>query len=220
MPFQEERFKEIDDKDMEMKRTKEVIALMSEITTDSSEEDVTRCCDKMLQIFNMFPDVKDQLITHFSVSHIMDMIEATQMNSYSSYPLMSHGSHMSSQQPPESPKEGSQVPSSSIAADVLKVINKIIDGSVKAQEQLIMMGILPGVIRLLSSKAAEVRTGKDKIISNKQISYAGIALSSLFLPLYSSPETSILPTVRRRRCKEIRKFMDNYSYLVYACQNN
>jgi hypothetical protein len=212
MPFQEEGSKEVDDKDMEMKRTKEVIALMSEITTDSSEEDITRCCDKMLQIFNMSPDVKDQLITHFGVSHIMDMTEATQMHSYS---LMSHSFHMSSsQQPPESPKEGSQGPSSSIAADVLRVINKIMDGSVKAQEQLIMMGILPGVIRLLSSKAMEVRTGKDKLVSNKQISYSGIALSSLFVPLYSSSssEKSISPTVRRRRCKEIRKFMEIISF--------
>jgi hypothetical protein len=104
MPFSEERSKEVDDKNIEMKRTKEVIAIMSQITADSSEEDVTKCCDKMLYIFNMSPFVKDQLITHFGVSHIMDMFEAVQMqHSYSSISPRSHISYLQ-----ESLKDSSQ----------------------------------------------------------------------------------------------------------------
>jgi hypothetical protein len=163
LPFSEEGSEEVDDKDTEMKRTKEIIAIMSKITANSSEVDVTKCCDKILHIFNMSPDIKDQLISHCGVSHIMDMFEAVQTHSYSSMSLHSHISYLQESEPtPASSKL--TVSTSSSVADVLRVINKITEGSVKAQEQLIMMGILPGVIRLLSSKALEARIGKDNLI--------------------------------------------------------
>ena len=78
--------------------------------------------------------------------------------------------------------------------DVLLVVNKITEGSIRSLEQLTMMGILPGILRLLeetSSVIVAIKENERRFVASrdKPPSYTSMAFST-FLPnslLLTSP---------------------------------
>ena len=67
-------------RDLDMNRSKEIVAIMGTITPLCSRKDAVMKCKKLLTIFSLYPDIKDHLITHFGVTPILEMFEATQQN--------------------------------------------------------------------------------------------------------------------------------------------
>ena len=67
-----------ENKDVNMNRSKEVVAIMGKITPGCSTGDVVINCKKLLNIFSTHPEIKEHLITHFGVTPILEMFEATQ----------------------------------------------------------------------------------------------------------------------------------------------
>ena len=52
--------------------------IMGKISSNCEKRETTNCCCKLLDIFSMYPDIKDHLVTHFGVTPILEMFEATQ----------------------------------------------------------------------------------------------------------------------------------------------
>ena len=61
-----------------MNRSREVVAIMGKITSGCSMRDVAINCKNLLNIFSLHPEIKEHLITHFGVTPILEMFEATQ----------------------------------------------------------------------------------------------------------------------------------------------
>ena len=67
-----------DDKDLDMNRSREIVAIMGKIIPGVSRKEAVQYCAKLHNIFSLYPAVKDHLITHFGVTPILEMFEATQ----------------------------------------------------------------------------------------------------------------------------------------------
>jgi len=94
----------------------------------------------------MFPDVTDHLIKNNGVTPILEMFDAC----FSRYERSSASASVSAASGSKSTgssrdNSSTQSFSSVVLADVLKVINKIMEGSGSSQEQLVTMGIIPQV---------------------------------------------------------------------------
>lgn len=74
----DEYFERRDSKDVHMNRSKDIVSVMNKISHSCCKKEVTESCAKLLDIFSMYPDIKDHLITHFGVTPILEMFEATQ----------------------------------------------------------------------------------------------------------------------------------------------
>ena len=108
-------------------------------------------CEKLLDTFSMFPDVTDHLIKNNGVTPILEMFDAC----FSRYERSSASASVSAGSGSKSTgssrdNSSTQSFSSVVLADVLKVINKIMEGNGSSQEQLVTMGIIPQVRRALS----------------------------------------------------------------------
>ena len=74
----DEFFERRDSKDVHMNRSKEIVSVMNKISHSCCKKEVAENCAKLLDVFSMYPDIKDHLITHFGVTPILEMFEATQ----------------------------------------------------------------------------------------------------------------------------------------------
>lgn len=61
-----------------MNRSREIVTIMSKISSNCEKKEATACCSKLLDIFSMYPDIKEHLVTHFGATPILEMFEATQ----------------------------------------------------------------------------------------------------------------------------------------------
>ena len=126
--YDEKDFKQNEAKDLHFRRSREIVEVMNCIRQESKGKEVIDLCNQLLTIFSEVPEQRDHLITHHGVMPIVDMFDARSSTPY---------------------RAGSAQTSKNIKAlYVLKVVNKIIDGSTKAKEQLSLVGIIPTVMSL------------------------------------------------------------------------
>ena len=122
--FDEKDFKQDESKDEHFRRSREVVEIMEKIRPDTMEEVVIDLCNKLMDLFNRYPDQRDHLITYHGVMPIIDMFEARTSA--------------------ESKSQGGKI----LRPYVLQVINKIIEGSTRAQEQISLVGLIPTIMNL------------------------------------------------------------------------
>lgn len=139
--FDEKDFEGDENKDVHMRRSKDILKLMARIRGDCPRDEVTQLCDQLIEAFDAHPDQKEYVVTHHGVTPILDMIE-------SQYPS-NRGA----------PGSGFGIRTDYVGAitsdelgprnhNVLRVLNKIVDGNARVQEQLCLMGLIPLMIRL------------------------------------------------------------------------
>mmetsp|Transcript_18777 Transcript_18777/g.31303 ORF Transcript_18777/g.31303 Transcript_18777/m.31303 type:complete len:1208 (+) Transcript_18777:214-3837(+) len=130
--FDEHDFQQNETRDVHIRRSREILQLMAAIKPDSSEKDVVEMCDQLLVMFDKHPEQREHLITHHGVLPVLDMLEAR-----------------SGLRPNIPVLDMLEARSGAVRPHVLRVINKIVEGSTRAQEQLSLVGLIPIVMRLL-----------------------------------------------------------------------
>lgn len=130
--FEENDFAQDSAKDVHIKRSRAILQLMEGIKPDSAEQDVVEKCNSLFVMFDSYPEQREHLITHYGVLPILDMLEAR-----------------SGLRPNIPVLDMLEARSGNVRPHVLQVINKIVEGSRKAQEQLSLVGLIPIVMRLL-----------------------------------------------------------------------
>lgn len=138
--FDEKDFKQDESKDEHFRRSREVVEIMEKIRPDTMEETVIDLCNKLLDLFNRYPDQRDHLITYHGVMPIIDMFEARTSA--------------------ESKSQGGKI----LRPYVLRVINKIIEGSTRAQEQISLVGLIPTIMNLFE-KSCKVQEQQSNFLS-------------------------------------------------------
>ena len=78
LDIEDDEFDQTDSNDIHMNRSREIVHIMGKISSNCEKRETTNCCCKLLDIFSMYPDIKDHLVTHFGVTPILEMFEATQ----------------------------------------------------------------------------------------------------------------------------------------------
>lgn len=156
--------------DEDMRRSKEIILLMSKVTLECNDMDIINYCTDIYDIFYSFTHIKSFFITHYGVSPIIDMLEATQLSFQ--FPIARYSAK------------------SKVTTAVLKVVNVIMKDCSKCQQLIATMGILPGVIALLEKLkyAIVAKESEEKVSTNnkeKNFFYSAMGLST-FIPLLSS----------------------------------
>ena len=132
--FEEKDFVQNENKDVHIRRSRVILKIMEKIKPTSNEEDVIGFCDSLLDLFTRHPEQKEYVITHYGVLPILDMLESRSgLGLRPSLPIL----------------DMLEVKSGSVRPQVLRVINKIVEGSTKAQEQLALVGLIPIIIRVL-----------------------------------------------------------------------
>jgi hypothetical protein len=129
--YDEKDFKQNEAKDLHFRRSREIVEIMNCIRQEIKVKEIVDLCNQLLNIFSEVPEQRDHLITHHGVMPIVDMFDARCASSVF--------------------RVGTQSSKSIKALYVLKVVNKIIDGNVKAKEQLSLVGIIPTVMSLFES---------------------------------------------------------------------
>lgn len=126
--YDEKDFKQNETKDLHFRRSREIVEVMNRIRLETKVKEVIDLSNQLLTIFSDIPEQRDHLITHHGVMPVVDMFDAR-----SSATFRSNGPHSTK---------------NTKALYVLKVVNKIIEGSTKAKEQLSLVGIIPTVMSL------------------------------------------------------------------------
>lgn len=129
--FDEKDFKQNEQRDIDLRRSKEAVDLMAKVRPYMTEAEVIKFSEQIINIFEQFPEQRDLLITNQGVMPIMDMFESQAGLYTTSYAQL----------------ESESFPG--YAYYVLKIANKIIEKSVRAQEQLSLVGVIPTVMILL-----------------------------------------------------------------------
>jgi serine/threonine protein kinase len=141
----EHYFQQNETRDVDMRRSREIVQLMASIKPDSTERDVIEKCNQLLQTFEKHPEQREHLITHHGVLPVLDMLEAR-----------------SGLRPNIPVLDMLEARSGTIRPHVLRVINKIVEGSIRAQEQLSLVGLIPIVMRLLEYSPNKGRLGSTE----------------------------------------------------------
>lgn len=130
--FEETDFKQDEQKDIHFRRSKEVADKLSKIKPTMTSEDILEVTNDILGIFEKFPEQREHLITYHGVMPIMDMFEAK---------FLSNSINAGT-------ATAASVRFEIYGYNVLKIVNKIVEGSVRAQEQLSLVGIIPSIIHI------------------------------------------------------------------------
>lgn len=130
--FDEHDIQQSENRDVHMRRSREIRQLMARIKPESPEQEVVDLCNQLYVMFESYPEQREHLITHHGVLPVLDMLEAR-----------------SGYRPNIPVLDMLEARSGNVRPHVLKVINKIVEGSTRAQEQLSLVGLIPIVMRLL-----------------------------------------------------------------------
>jgi serine/threonine protein kinase len=143
LKYEENDFTQDTSKDVHLRRSRSILQVMEAIKPDSDEQEVVEKCNELLAIFDSYPEQREHLITHYGVLPILNMLEA-RSGLRPNIPIL----------------DMLEVRSGNVRPHVLRVINKIVEGSRKAQEQLSLVGLIPIVMRLLEhSPDPKIPTG-------------------------------------------------------------
>lgn len=74
--FDDDDFERTDNKELDMRRVREVSKIMAKIRKTSTEEEISGACEKLMDIISMWPEVTDHFIKHFGVTPIFDIFDA------------------------------------------------------------------------------------------------------------------------------------------------
>ena len=74
--FDDEDFERTDNKEMDMRRVREVSKIMAKIRKTSTEVEISGACEKLMDTISMWPEVTDHFIKHFGVTPIFDIFDA------------------------------------------------------------------------------------------------------------------------------------------------
>jgi len=130
--FDEKDFKRDEQKDLYFRKSREIISAMSKINATQDVITIRSLCMQLIRLFNEQDGRVDHFITHHGVMPIMDMFDNFIRNSNDNSKILY----------------------------VMRVVNTIIDGSSKAQEQLSLVGIIPIVMTLFGrSPSASTTSG-------------------------------------------------------------
>lgn len=127
--FDEKDFRQDGSKDVHSKRSREIVDIMGKIRPETKEKLVIEYCEKLMELFSNYPEQREHLITYHGVMPIIDMFEARTSA--------------------ETKTQGGKGPAVRILRPyVLRVINKIIEGSIRLQEQISLVGLIPTIMNL------------------------------------------------------------------------
>jgi hypothetical protein len=143
--FDEKDFKQNEQKDSDFRRSREVVELLSSIRPQLPEETLANIANQIIQLFDHFPEQRDHLITYYGVMPIVDMLEG-------------RPSKLSDQ------TTISSVAFKSFAVYVLRITNKIIESSIRTQEQLSLVGIIPTIMNMFEKSSNVSLTPSRSII--------------------------------------------------------
>ena len=74
--FDDEDFERTDNKEMDMRRVRDVSKIMAKIRKTSTETEISGACEKLMDTISMWPEVTDHFIKHFGVTPIFDIFDA------------------------------------------------------------------------------------------------------------------------------------------------
>ena len=74
--FDDEDFERTDNKEMDMRRVREVSKIMAKIRKTSTDVEISGACEKLMDTISMWPEVTDHFIKHFGVTPIFDIFDA------------------------------------------------------------------------------------------------------------------------------------------------
>lgn len=165
--FDEKDFKQNEQKDIDFRRSREVVELLASLRPNISEQEINGICEEIMTIFDMYPEQRDHLITYYGVMPIVDMFEGRtnkvmlggRDRSLSS--PSAHSNYRSNNN--DTNNNSAAVPYKTFATYVLRVTNKIIENSVRTQEQLSLVGIIPTIMNMLE-KSSNAQTPSRSII--------------------------------------------------------
>lgn len=141
--FDDNDFQQNENKDGHTRRSQKIIQWMEHIKSDTEDADVVDICQSILKEFEEFPEQREHLITHHGVLPVLNMLEATTADLLLGGALSVGGNTQTTAHPKQAGRPY-----------VLRVINEIIEGSVRAQEQLSLVGVIPVVMRQLDYNAS------------------------------------------------------------------
>jgi hypothetical protein len=150
--FEEKDFKQDEQKDIHFRRSKEVVDLLSRVRPTMSNDEILEITSSISSIFEKFPEQREHLITYHGVMPIMDMFDSKFLRSTgqsSTTPTHAHNNNSSTstnvafQSPP-----AATLRFEVYGYNVIRIVNKIVEGSVRAQEQLALVGIIPSIIHI------------------------------------------------------------------------
>ena len=182
--FDEKDFKQNEQRDIHFRRSREVVELMSKVTSSNTEEDMILCGEQIISIFDEHPEQRDHLITYHGVMPIVDMFEAKPPSSY--HPNMggSSGRHHRrgnvSSSGAGSSSTGTPVDQRLMQYHVLRITNKIIEDSVRTQEQLSLVGIIPIVMTLFEKSCQPPSTPRNSSnnTTKRRVSSTSVVMST------------------------------------------
>jgi hypothetical protein len=134
--FDEKDFQQDEQKDIHFRRSKEVVDILHRITPHVGNDEISEATSQIIAIIDKFPEQREHLITYHGVMPIMDMFDSKFMRSG----LAATGTPTTTATFP--------IRFEVYGYNVLKIVNKIVEGSVRAQEQLSFVGIIPSIIQL------------------------------------------------------------------------
>jgi serine/threonine protein kinase len=143
--FDEKDFKQNEQKDIDFRRSREVVDLLSSIRPQLPEEKLAAIANQIIQLFEHYPEQRDHLITYYGVMPIVDMFEGRPSK-------ISDNSTVSG------------VAFKSFASYVLRITNKIIESSIRTQEQLSLVGIIPTIMSMFEKSSNVSLTPSRSII--------------------------------------------------------
>lgn len=145
--FEEKDFQQDEQKDIHFRRSKDIVELLNKIRPTVTNEEILDFTNQILNVFDKYPEQRDHVITNHGVMPIMDMFEAKAFRSSHSLRFEIYG------------------------YNVLKIVNKIVEGSVRAQEQLSLVGIIPSIINFFerSCRPASPRKSLSMLSPNKSV---------------------------------------------------
>lgn len=132
--FDEKDFKQNEQKDIDFRRSREVVDLLSSIRPQLAEDKLATIANQIIKLFDHFPEQREHLITYYGVMPIVDMFEGRPSK------LSDHSTV-------------SGVAYKTFATYVLRITNKIIENSIRTQEQLSLVGIIPTIMNMFEKSS-------------------------------------------------------------------
>lgn len=137
--FDDDDFEHNDGKDLHARRAKEIVKLINDIAADSPLDVALGICADIMKTIEEFPDQREHLINQCGVLPIVNMLDLDIMTGDGVTPPADN----------RSKREKQLAFTHAIRPMVLRVINYLIEGSSRSQEQLSLVGVIPMVMRLI-----------------------------------------------------------------------
>jgi hypothetical protein len=137
--FEEDDFEHNDGKDIHARRSKEIVRLINDLVADSPLGTTLGICAEIIKMIEEYPEQREHLINQCGVLPIVNMLDID----------IIAGDALAPSVDGPSLREKQLLLTHVIRPMVLRVINVLIEGSTRSQEQLSLVGVIPMVMRLI-----------------------------------------------------------------------